>query len=880
MIKESLTLVLIVLMISSVSAFVLSNSSIQSEYGSGDTLKGWINLSLEEQDSNSLLSAFNSEISLLDFLENNSLILGDDYSCFPSDCETNYVESNRELNKTYSLNPNDKIIFGIKITGDIQSIDSFSMKIKSDAEKSGYPQLFVDILDDWEIEWQPHEFSGEYGNPIYGCYETGTDTAEITQTEYCEKIELTPASKIKIGADVKEVSGKGGNADFLMTIYNEDEDGSCTASASGDGKVECEVDMQIKEPAEFFVCIKTEDYTDNNKYAVLYEKTQPCGFSGDGDYEYDFPIFVRPGGYAALGEVIINQDEADKYNGDTLVYYIGDYIDERYNNKCSEVCMIPVKIISGDLQTLTISDIQLSYTSGISKTERYLNDLKETPATLDMDFQVLELEKSGIKVPTPYGDKLLILKLGEEEILQKTIKILKLGTIESLFPLQAAAAVPVRFSVYASGNISEYAWNFGDGAEITTEENYTYHVYNETGTYDLKITVLNPQGSSSRIFSIKVNTPEKEVNETLKEKRAYLEGIISSLSRIEAWYASQLEEQIGLENIESELDNLEIAYNKAGPEDYVNIMNSLYDLKVPKEIQEIKFSGEFLPFPDNINPSYLVDFGYREENPEEYAEGIVLWMATNLNVELENSIFNLKYDDETVPVFTGNKLKITPIDSVKEAYLIIQDEDIIFKEDYGEEEVSGATGIKMSIEKQKTIEFISEGKVEAIDLQAYISPKFSELPEKIDVGPCDNDGKCEKETEENRENCPNDCHGINWLRILVFIIFLFCVFVVYIILQEWYKKYYQRHLFKNKNDLYNLMSFIFNALKQGKDKRTIHKTLKQYKWKNEQIAYAYRKLLGKRTGMWEIPIFRAFEKKKVREELAKRGQMYSPKMVQ
>jgi len=872
--RKEFLLMLILLMISSASAFVVSNYSIQSEYGPGDNLRGWINLSLENQDAVSSLSGFDNEISLVDFLENNSLISGSNYSCFPSDCKTDYEDSNKELSKTYSLNPGDKKLFGIKIIGDVQSIDSFSMKIQSDAGESGYPQLFIDILNDGEIEWQPHEFSGEYGNPIYGCYETGTEMAEITQTEYCERIELPPASKVKIGADVKEVPGKGGEVDFLMTIYNEDEEGSCTASASGDGKIECEVNVQVREPAEFFVCIKTDDYSDNNKYAVLYEQNEPCGFSGEGDYEYDFPIFARTGGYAAVGEIIINQEEIDEYDGTTLIYYIEDYINEKYEGNCSEGCIIPVKIISGDLQTLTVSDVQLSYTSGISKTERYLNGLEETHATLDMDFHILELEKSGIKVPNSYGNSLLILKLGEEEILQKTIKILRLGTIESLFPLQAAAAFPVRFSVYASGNISEYTWNFGDGVEITTKENYTYHTYNETGTYDLKITVLNPQGNSSRIFSIKVNTPEKEINETLKEKRDYLREIKSSLSEIDVWYSSQLEERIGLEDIESELDRLEIAYNEASPEDYIGIMNSLYDLKVPMEIQEVKFSGKFLPFPENINPRYLVDLGYKEENPEEYAEGIVLWMATNLNVELESSIFNLKYDDKTVPIFTGNKLKITPVNPVEEAYLIIQNEDIIFKEDYDEEEISGATGIKMSIEEQKTIEFILDGKVEAVDLEAYISPEFSELPEKTNIGPCNNNGVCEE--DEDEDNCPNDCHGINWGRLFWLIILLIAALIVYIFLQEWYKRHYERHLFKNKEDLYNLMSFIHNAIKIGTSNRVIYQKLKAYKWKREQIVYAFRKLFGKRTGMWEIPVFRMFEKKKIEKELAKRNVQNPP----
>ena len=66
------------------------------------------------------------------------------------------------------------------------------------------------------------------------------------------------------------------------------------------------------------------------------------------------------------------------------------------------------------------------------------------------------------------------------------------------------------------------------------------------------------------------------------------------------------------------------------------------------------------------------------------------------------------------------------------------------------------------------------------------------------------------------------------------------------------------------------MSFIYNALKQGIDKKIIYSKLKEYNWKREQIAYAFKKLLGKRTGMWEIPLFKPFEKRRIQKELVKR----------
>ena len=99
---------------------------------------------------------------------------------------------------------------------------------------------------------------------------------------------------------------------------------------------------------------------------------------------------------------------------------------------------------------------------------------------------------------------------------------------------------------------------------------------------------------------------------------------------------------------------------------------------------------------------------------------------------------------------------------------------------------------------------------------------------------------------------------------------MFVFFFVYIILQEWYKKYYESKLFPDKNQLFNLINFINNSLNQGLKKSSIFDSLKELDWSDEQLKYAWNKFNGKRTGMWEIPIFKWVENKKVKKELAKR----------
>ncbi len=94
--------------------------------------------------------------------------------------------------------------------------------------------------------------------------------------------------------------------------------------------------------------------------------------------------------------------------------------------------------------------------------------------------------------------------------------------------------------------------------------------------------------------------------------------------------------------------------------------------------------------------------------------------------------------------------------------------------------------------------------------------------------------------------------------------------IVYIILQEWYKKKYESHLFANKDDLFNIINFVYNARASGISDSEIRRKLGESSWKGEQISYAFKKIDGKRTGMWEIPLLKFMENKKVKEEIERR----------
>ena len=80
------------------------------------------------------------------------------------------------------------------------------------------------------------------------------------------------------------------------------------------------------------------------------------------------------------------------------------------------------------------------------------------------------------------------------------------------------------------------------------------------------------------------------------------------------------------------------------------------------------------------------------------------------------------------------------------------------------------------------------------------------------------------------------------------------------VLQAWYRKKYENYLFKNKNNLYNIMTYIQNAKKKGMERNEIIENLKKAKWTREQINYAIRKYEGKKIiGIIERPFKKVLE---------------------
>ena len=862
---------------------------LTTSYASAEPIKGWINLSFQNEPADSLLTAFDSSISLKDFLDKNSA----SYFCFPSDCENGYSASNPESSKKILLGYLKEKLIGIEITNKIDSISVFRFNVSTNNEKSCTNPLKIDLFDDDNIEWKAGNISDQFDCIIpnsYGCFKEidSNSTTEITPDGfYCEKIKIPINKKLRIGADVIG----SGSAQFEMSIEVGGNSKTCTVSVSASGKAKCEIifDEEIGELENANICITK---ISGVKYEIKYEDKDPCGYSeiNGQQYPHDFSIFVEVAKYNHINDFQFNQENFyGDASGTGLADYIKEYVDDKYAN-CDQKCVIPIKIKSGISQEITISGLSFRYYSnGILKETSNIYDIESSDVLISSNFSKLDLEKANLLVPSSYGNKTLSLKLNEDTLLEKSIKVLAVPKIVSVTPQEVAALVSYPFIVFLEEEASNltYTWDFGDNTEKqVTNRRVLEHAYPKIGNYNLSVTVSNKLGNSSKSFSVKVGSPREYINLTINDYNKKLDGIETEINKLPEWIQKEIKKKYDIDSIKSEISTQAKKFDPVFSSDAecVAIMTELSKLDIR---DSFNLSQKIMPsniFPDSeqINLAALdyLGAGKPDGTEEEYANAVNYWFMNALQMTIESETYALYHRYEVKDLLSYVKVTLTPKENQKlgEVYFLVNGnpEEIKFNTDKTVKEYDDAAAIIFSeLESQESIEFLYPGKLLVGSFPVYISPEFRNLEIEMDPEVCNSNKRCEKNLGENYKNCRVDCKPVG-LTLLWICILLFIALCIYIALQEWYKRHYERHLFPDKNQLFNLINFMNNSYNQGMKKSDIFSKLKDLWWGSEQLRYAWNKFLGKRTGMWEIPFFKWVEKRQVKKELEKRGSLNNP----
>lgn len=876
----------------------LQNSSdgydIETQYSPGGNLRGAINISITNEPFDSkLMACFDSEcdeISIKDFLDNNA---DAGYNCTTSACSMSYTTSGSgDGAKTLNFASGEEKMIGFKITGSsISSITGFSLSISSNAGISCSNPLKIDVLNDGSYEWIAYKATNNFcsSDDDYGCYEPSQKDSEayVTLNQYCSKIKIGPASKVKIGANL---TGTASNTDFVMSIFNEDYNEVCEFSVSSSGEYGCVVYLNLAGEQEFDVCINAKTSSDSNEYTLGMENHNPCGYISD--EKQDFSIFAKPGEYDPLGNFILSTEELQSKEpalgeNTDMESYIINYLDSEYDSDCSASngCIIPVRIVSGASQEIIFSNAALFYesASGVSAKADKLYAVSKSASLINIPYAVLDLSQAILRVPKKYGDNELDLTLGSKTIADDfEINVVEAPIIDLVYPQKIPAAINIAFRAYTTGsNVTKYIWNFGDNTSAEeTAANKIIHKYTELGTYELSLNVESALGESARTFTIKVLSPEDYMEDIFKESQKNIDDVRTQTDKLNPWIKSYFDSKLNLNGMEAEMNKLKADFEASGgsTSEYVNILNSLDALDIPSSLEVTdSSSAKFLIDRGMIDINALKTLGAgepKDSSEEAYKDAVFEWFDENFNALIEGSVYSLYIDGAPKPLASKFKLTLSPKkDSVNDVYFVINEaaENIKLEDNSLQTKTAGkSTGVLFSSLGSKEIEFILPQEIDIIDVPAYLSPAFSKLSQyaagaQIDI--CNNNGICD--AEENWKNCRADCKPVGLISLWL-VIMLFVALCIYIALQEWYKRKYENWLFRDKNDLFNLINFMDNAEKQGLKKEEIFRKLEEKKWIKEQMNYAWNKYKGLRTGMWEIPVFNVFEKMRVKKEIEKR----------
>ena len=873
--------------------------SIDKTYTESSALSGRINFSISSEPAGMLITAFDSSITLEDFLDVNSISCSPpnayECTCFPSDCESSFSPVGEpSISKQYQIGDVNTKLFGVELKANISELTNFRFNVTTDSGTTCTNPIMIDLFDDGNIEYKSSNISNEEcdSEDPYGCFILADKEGDIPigESKICGKIRVSAAGGYHLGA---KVIGTGETATFKMTISTSTIEKDCLIrDVTSSGEVFCKVVLDESPPGPFDaeVCIVATD-GHNGKFKINFENNNTCGFleKDNEQFPHDYEIFAKPLKYNGPAEFTFNDDIFD--DGTNLSQLVYDHLTNRYRSGCVDGCIIPLRLYSGNTQTIIIKNLIADYLvqgqDEDGSNQRNITDLVSTEALFTSSFINYRLGPAQLLVPSISGEKNLELKIGNIEI-NENISVINITSIKKITPTQAAALVPTRFFALIddASNIS-YTWNFGDNSlhEITTK-NVVEHTYGSVGIYLLTVNITNSEGTSTKTVSINVVAPYDAINETIAEYRKNLKGMDILLFTLPDWITTQISKVVDTSDLKAAINRIELKYKllfrEGNDPELIKEMTKLNELNVPLSLDtsiQVK-SSKFVQSSRRFNPEIIGEYGAGTPDLDKldaYHGAVNRWFDDNIDIDFESKTYTFSFEGGSkLTALTHIKMKFNAVRSITELFIVIDGDtnNIKFLEDPKTREIDpthlGVELRNLESDTKVELEFIHPDSIEALDPPVYVSPQFRLLELGFTPGVCNNNNMCDE--GEDYKNCRVDCKPIT--RTIVFLLLLlFIGFIVYIALQEWYKRNYQKNLFKNPNELFNLINFMSNGERQRLSKDQIFKQLKPRKWKDEQLNYAWKKLHNKRTGMFEIPIFRFFEKKKLKSELAKRKSM-------
>ncbi len=873
-----------------VSVFATTNylhNSLASNYSAGEKIRGNVFLSFSQEPVNKLITSnFPGNITLIDFVRAHSSISeGAQYNCSTQGCVSQYIAQNAVTG--FSLSQNQNKILGFSISGPGISITKAGFSVQSNAVASCTPQVFIDPLNDGQDIFASDKMGTQSCGARYaGCYNQANtiEATIISGTEYCETVTMPAAPAFIIGGEIRNGTTL---ANLTMKLYDAIDGGvagTCKLPRHIQNlqELSCTVNYTASETRDYYVCITSSN---DGGYKVGWETTgQNCGTAqGFSAFNSDFDLFAETIQYAGSPSFVINDTTYEQQYSLQLAEVFNGYINDVYGGDCqSQVCILPIKFYGG-AQNLQIGSATLEYESvGVPSSTSGLYDLVYSPAKITGTNLSLEIEKANFVIPITSTEDKFKLFLDGTQLFQKDISIKRSFALD-VQPKFVAFGQNAQFTALANTNITNTTWNFGDGTSTQIVNGHSIaHAYIRTNSsfFDLNVTAINSQGwQATKQFRILVGDPRDLANITIRDYKRRIDNITAQINTYPSWIIPEMQGLLELQEKVSELNSIENDYRTATTEaDFQDVMLSLIELNIPWKIFSVK-SGQALPLSvgyEGVNINYLERIENKDiSDNAKLTEQAIGWMNEHFNAEISFEQIAAAQDFDSEVLVSIFSIETKPIDSPSDTTYLIFGQDVenagTYKADYNVRSISGSDidYIQLDTASNKVFEFMLEGEVEIESLGAYIAPEISALDVIEIEGACNLDSVCDD--DEDADSCPEDCSNrVFKFTLIGWIILFIAFFVVYIILQEWYKRSYQKHLFPDENELYNLITFIYNARRTGLNDEQIRSKLLQQEWSRERIKFAFRKIDGKRIGMLEIPLFTHSQHKKTVSQLATR----------
>jgi len=848
------------------------NISIKtSGYQGGDVIRGNVQLKIiNENPTLNISSNFQGSISLIDLLRRNSFSEGNEYKCNTKNCTT-AVSAKGLFTSPLTMTVENKTV-GFNLTGEDISIQSLRLSVNSDAAESCIGQLRADLLDSNISLVNANYKAIGCGEKARGCFSPSspTEIAEISnnqQNPYCEKITLPTGPGYNLSAVV--INSTKAYAELTLTLYDANwvliDSCILPKHSTHSGDLGCIINSSRAYTQDYLLCISAKPGIESN-YTLSTETSSPiCGTSqkNSNSFSRDYPLSGQALTFAQPA-FEINESSVVQVSGKSLVNLLNTYLGEIYSSNCTKGCAIPFVLRSGIGQQVSFTISELKYISkGALLTNTGLFQMEPTTPVINAEKINITLDHANFTIPRGTKETFFALYAGSNRLFNPVPLSLQAGFDFDVYPNIASIGLSTLFNIGGKENISHSVWKFGDGKTETVRGRVVYHTFTKSGNNSLEVTATRSDGAiSMKNFTVSVgnaNTSAKLLMPYISQK---ISNLSSEIAKLPSWKAKYIEERINVTGLKNELENLQKIYASASSdENYTAVVEGVLKIQVPSQVapsmikEDLLLSGLV-----NANLQYLASIskvGEKDLSEDSLKRAIVNWTDRSYKADIKKEVYSMVLDEKESEIATFYTLDIKKIsESASPAFVIIGSpkKQIYFDKSYESLEVSAGSsnGIAIPISEDKTISFAFPGNIELSSLGAYLAPDIKYL---------------ESEKVEAKPFFIYNPWKTAWSGVIATILLFL---IVYIILQEWYKRRYEGHLFHNSDDLYNMVNFIYNARAQSLTDGDIRKKLAETGWNSEQIVYALKKIDGKRTGMYEIPIFKFLENRKVKKEIEKR----------